>query len=99
LPPYDEPALSPRSSFSVANIEIRAAIYTSILFGWTERASNPGTMADRTYIVRFKQPEGSAEIFVASSAEIHGDHIVLLNSNGQLAALFLLEFVESWNEV
>jgi hypothetical protein len=56
-------------------------------------------MADRTYIVRFKQPEGSAEIFVASSAEIHGDHIVLVNSNGQLAALLLLEFVESWIEV
>ncbi len=55
-------------------------------------------MADRTYIVRFKQPEGRAQVFVASSAEIHGDHIVLLNSNGQLAALLLLEFVESWNE-
>jgi hypothetical protein len=56
-------------------------------------------MADRTYIVRFKQPEVSAEIFVAASAEIHGDHIALLNSNGQLAALLVLEFVESWNEV
>lgn len=69
------------------------------MLGWAERASNPGTMADRTYIVRFKQPEGSAQIFAASTAEIHGDHIVLLNSNGQLAALLLLEFVESWNEV
>jgi hypothetical protein len=57
------------------------------------------TMADRTYIVRFKQPEVSAQIFVASRAEIHGDHIVLLNSNGELSALLLLEFVESWNEV
>jgi hypothetical protein len=56
-------------------------------------------MADRTYIVRFKQPEGGAQVFAASSAEIHGDHIVLLNSNGQLAALLLLEFVECWNEV
>ena len=63
------------------------------------RDPNSGTMTDRTYIVRFKEPQARAELFVASSAEIQGDHIVLLNSNGQLAALLLLEFVESWNEL
>jgi hypothetical protein len=54
-------------------------------------------MIDRTFIVRFKPPQIRAQSFVASTAEIQGDHIVLLNANGQLAALLLLEVVESWN--
>jgi hypothetical protein len=36
------------------------------------------------------------QLVAASSAEIQGDHIALLNSNGQLAALLLLDIVESW---
>jgi hypothetical protein len=28
-----------------------------------------------------------------------GDHFILLNSDGRLAALFVSETVESWNEV
>jgi hypothetical protein len=35
---------------------------------------------------------------VAASAEIHGENIVLLNSDGKLVALFLLEIVEIWTE-
>lgn len=58
-----------------------------------------GAMADKTYIVRFRRPDRSIATFVASRAEIHGDHIVLLNSHGQLAALLLLDIVESWNEI
>jgi hypothetical protein len=30
-------------------------------------------------------------------AEILGEHLVFLNSDGKLAALFLMEIVESWN--
>jgi hypothetical protein len=36
------------------------------------------------------------QLVAASSAEIQGEHIALLNSNGQLAALLLLDIVESW---
>ncbi len=36
---------------------------------------------------------------IAATAEIHGEHLVLLNSHGQLAALFVLDMVESWNEL
>jgi hypothetical protein len=39
------------------------------------------------------------QVIAASSAEIHGDHIALLNSNGKLAALLLMEIVESWGVV
>jgi hypothetical protein len=53
-------------------------------------------LADKTYIVRFKPPQIKDQLFSASSAEIQGDHIVLLNSEGRLAALLLLDIVESW---
>jgi hypothetical protein len=53
-------------------------------------------MIDRTFIVRFKAGVLSPEAVVAANAEIHAEHIVLLNETGKLAALFLLELVESW---
>jgi hypothetical protein len=36
---------------------------------------------------------------VAATAGIYGDHLILLNSEGLLDALFVYETVESWNEV
>jgi hypothetical protein len=56
-------------------------------------------MYDKIYMLRFKPPEIPFRSVVAATAAIHGDHLVLLNSKGQLAALFVLEKVESWNEV
>jgi hypothetical protein len=35
----------------------------------------------------------------AATAEFYGEHLVLLDSQGKLAALFLMETVESWNEI
>src|ERR1700676_2278086 len=40
-------------------------------------------LADKTYIVRFKPPQLGIQLVAASSAQIHGEHIALLNSNGQ----------------
>jgi hypothetical protein len=31
--------------------------------------------------------------------EIHGEHLAFLTAKGKLAALFLLDMVESWNEI
>jgi len=56
-------------------------------------------MADKTFIVRFKARELSTQLVIAANAEIHADHMVLLNSTGKLTALFLLEVVESWTEL
>jgi len=56
-------------------------------------------LVDETYIVRLKPPEIGVQVVAASRAEIHGDHIALLNSKGQLVALFLLDIVESWSVV
>jgi hypothetical protein len=56
-------------------------------------------MPDKTYILRFKPPEPSMRAIVAATAGIYGDHLILLNSEGLLAALFVSETVESWNEL
>jgi hypothetical protein len=56
-------------------------------------------LIDATYIVRLKPPQIGVQIVAASTAEIHGDHIALLNANGQLVALLLLDMVESWSVV
>jgi hypothetical protein len=56
-------------------------------------------VADKAFLVRFKEPDLAPQSFVAERAEFHGDHLVLLKSDGQLAALFLLEAVESWSEL
>ena len=54
-------------------------------------------MTDKTYLVRFKPRELGIKAVIAARAEIHGEHIALLNSKGELAALFLMEIVESWS--
>jgi hypothetical protein len=54
-------------------------------------------MTDKTYLVRFKPREIGLQTVIAARAEIHGEHIVLLDTKGKLAALFLMEIVESWS--
>jgi hypothetical protein len=56
-------------------------------------------MPDKTFLVRVRVPSGALQHVRAATAEIHGDHLVFLSSDGKLAALFLLEIVESWNEI
>jgi hypothetical protein len=56
-------------------------------------------MADKTFMVRFKVRELTSQSVIAAKAEIHAEHMVLLNSTGKLAVLFLLEVVESWAEL
>lgn len=53
-------------------------------------------MTDKIYTVRFKQGEINTQHLTGASAEVYGDHLVFLNSSGELVALFYLEIVESW---
>ncbi len=55
-------------------------------------------MYDKTFLVRLKSSYLSPCLVIAASVEFHGDHLVLLGSDGSLAALFVLEIVESWSE-
>lgn len=56
-------------------------------------------MADKTFIVRFKQPDLAIQPVVAERAEFQAEHLVLIDAQGRLAALFVLDVIESWSEV
>ncbi len=56
-------------------------------------------MPEKTFLIRFKRTDLDFHIVIAANTEIHGEHLVLLRSDGSLAALFLMEIVESWSEV
>jgi hypothetical protein len=56
-------------------------------------------MSDKAYLIRFKGPDPTPpELVIAADIEFHGEHLVFLKSDGTLAALFVLEVVESWSE-
>ena len=51
-------------------------------------------MASKAYIVKFKPPAlGVVHTVNASTVEIHDEHLIFWDSEGKLAALFLLEIV------
>jgi hypothetical protein len=56
-------------------------------------------MADTAYLVRLKRADLPPELVMAETIEVHGEHLAFLKADGSLAALFLLEIVESWYEV
>jgi hypothetical protein len=55
-------------------------------------------MSDKAYLIRFKHPVLGIESVIAARAEVHGEHIALVNSKGKVAALFLTDVVDSWAE-
>jgi hypothetical protein len=78
----------------VSNVFIVNVIAFTLAAGGREAEQ----MSDKTYLIRFKHPALGIRSVTAASAEIHGEHIALLNSKGKLAALFLTEVVDSWSE-
>jgi hypothetical protein len=56
-------------------------------------------MNDKTYLIRIKGLDSTLHVTIAATAEIHGEHLVFLRSDGRPAALFVLEIVESWSEL
>jgi hypothetical protein len=56
-------------------------------------------VTDRTCLVRPKLPSLAVQHVTASRFEIHGEHLVFVDSEGRLAALFLMELVQRWNVV
>jgi len=55
-------------------------------------------MASKAYVVKFKPPAlGVHHTVIASTVEIHDEHLIFCDSEGRLGALFLLEIVESWS--
>ena len=56
-------------------------------------------MADTTFLIEFNAPDLGAQSVIASRVEVRGEHLLLLNSHGQLAAAFMLANIKSWSEV
>ena len=56
-------------------------------------------MTPNVYLVRLRRPSQSIQRVQADRYEIQGDHLVFLLADGRLAALFMLEAVESFNEM
>jgi hypothetical protein len=54
-------------------------------------------MVDRTYLVALKLPDQPLRQVVAATVEVHGEQLAFVTAEGKLAALFLLDIVQSWN--
>jgi hypothetical protein len=54
-------------------------------------------MPNKTFLVRLRS--NVLREVSAATVEIHGKHLAFLTEKGKLAALFLLDLVESWNEI
>jgi hypothetical protein len=52
-------------------------------------------MVDHNYRVHLRTQ--TVQHVIASTVQLHGDHLVFVNSKGQLTALFLKNLVRSWN--
>jgi hypothetical protein len=56
-------------------------------------------MPDKTYVIRFKEPDAVSLRVVAARVETHGEHLAFLRADGLLAALVLAEIVGEWFEL
>jgi hypothetical protein len=54
-------------------------------------------MPNKTFLVRLRS--NTIQHVRAATIEIHGKHLVFMTAERKLAALFLFEIIESWNEI
>jgi len=54
-------------------------------------------MPNKTFLVRLRS--NANQHVKATTVEVHGNHLVFLTEKGKLAGAFLLDLVESWNEI
>jgi hypothetical protein len=54
-------------------------------------------MVDQTYLVTLGPSSRALQGVFAATAEVRGNHLVFVDAKGSVAALFLLELVESWS--
>ena len=56
-------------------------------------------MVDRSYFVTMRPPSHAIQQVFAATAEVRGNHLVLVDATNNLAALFPLDLVVSWSVV
>ena len=54
-------------------------------------------MPNKTFLVLLRSD--AHQHVRATRVEVHGNHLVFLTEKGKLASAFLLDLVESWNEI
>jgi hypothetical protein len=54
-------------------------------------------MPNKNFLVRLRSD--AHQHVRAATVEVHGNHLVFLTEKGKLAGVFLLDLVESWNEI
>jgi hypothetical protein len=55
------------------------------------------SMVDQSYLVTMRPPSHAIQQVLAANAEVRGSHLVFVDAEGNFAALFLMDLVESWN--
>lgn len=53
-------------------------------------------MVEKIFLIKFKPPSLAIHQVIATTVGIHDEHLIFCDSQGKLAALFLLEVVQSW---
>jgi hypothetical protein len=56
-------------------------------------------MTDKRYLVRLRPPLRGVYSVTAASVRSTEEHLVFLNSKGELLVMLQLELVESWSEL
>ena len=54
-------------------------------------------MPNKGFLVRLRSD--AIQQVRAATIEVHGQHLVFLTAKGKLAAVFLLDLIEGWNEI
>jgi hypothetical protein len=63
----------------------------------TLRMKGPLSMSNKRHKVVFKELLIGPQLVFASSSQIHGEHLIFLDADNKLAALFLIDAIESWS--
>ena len=56
-------------------------------------------MPEEIFLVKLKAPSGTLHRVQAQCCEVHGEHLVFLDAQGKLTAMFLMGIVESFHAI
>jgi hypothetical protein len=88
-----------RKSYDIVGNRRAQAALCAPMASYCAGKTAPQPMPNKAYLVRFKGADLPPQLVIAETIEFHGEHLVFLRSDGSLAALIVLEIVESWAEV
>jgi hypothetical protein len=54
-------------------------------------------MVDQVFFVVLKSSKCAIQHVLAARYEVRGEHLAFINTEGRLAALFLIDSIQSWN--